>query len=75
MRATAEAVIGVAERFSQNVAEYLSEEAGALVGKPAMAELESGNVETLARIESVGHRLTALAARIERLERMTGQRP
>ena len=75
LRATAEAALGVVERFSQNVAEYLSEEAGALVGKPAMAALESGNVETLAQFESVGHRLTALAARIERLERMTGQRP
>ena len=74
LRDVAQAARGVAQRLSQNVAEYLSEEAGALVSKPAMAAFEAANVETLARLESVGHRLTSLTARIDRLERAKGQR-
>ena len=74
LRSVGQGARGAAQRFAQNLAEYLSEEAGALVGKPAMAAFEADNVETFARLESVGHRLTALAARVQRLERVAGQR-
>lgn len=74
VRGLAQAALGIPQRLAQNMAEYLSEEADVLIGKPAMAAFEADNVGTLARVEAVGHRLHALTARIELLERTQGQR-
>lgn len=55
--------------FAHNLAEYLSEETDALVGRPAMtAQLET-QAQLLRSLESLEHLQTRLLARAQKLER------
>ena len=57
---------------SQNLAEYLSEEADALVGKPAMLTQKSIQADLLSALERLEQRQSHLQNRVQRLERSTG---
>lgn len=61
--------------LAQNIAEYLSEETDALVGKPAMFTQQSVQSQLLASLERLEHRQTYLHSRLQKLERSTGAKP
>lgn len=58
--------------LSQNLAEYLSEEADALVGKPAMLTQKSTQADLLSALERLEQRQSHLHNRVQRLERSAG---
>ncbi len=70
-----QSLFGAARAFArgltENVSEYLAEEADMLVGRPAMTTFEQSGVDALARIEALSQRQATLAARLDRLDRLT----
>ena len=71
MQSLFEAAQALTRGLTGNVSEYLAEEADLLVGRPAMTTFEQTGVETLARIEALFQRQATLAARLDRLDRLT----
>lgn len=72
----AKQVLNTAQTFglslSQNLAEYLSEETDALVGKPAMLAQKSEQAGLLAALERLEQSQARLQSRVQRLERLLG---
>lgn len=72
----AKQVLNTAQTFglslSQNLAEYLSEETDALVGKPAMLAQKSEQSGLLAALERLEQSQARLQGRVQRLERSLG---
>ena len=72
----AKQVLNTAQTFglslSQNLAEYLSEETDALVGKPAMLAQKSEQAGLLAALERLEQSQARLQGRVQRLERSLG---
>lgn len=72
----AKQVLNTAQTFglslSQNLAEYLSEETDALVGKPAMLAHKSEQSGLLAALERLEQSHARLQGRVQRLERSLG---
>lgn len=72
----AKQVLNTAQTFglslSQNLAEYLSEETDALVGKPAMLAHKSEQSGLLAALERLEQSQARLQGRVQRLERSLG---
>lgn len=60
--------------LSQNLAEYLSEETDALVGKPAMLTQKSSQADLLSALERLEQGQSHLQTRVQRLERSAGAR-
>ena len=58
--------------LTQNVAEYLSEEADALVGQPAMLTQRMMQAKLLASLERLEHRQLRLQSSIQKIERSVG---
>jgi ubiquinone biosynthesis protein UbiJ len=74
-RQTLNAVQTLGESLSQNLAEYLSEETDALVGKPAMLTQRSVQSQLLASLDRLEHRHTYLHSRLQKLERSFEAKP
>ncbi|MCM0034892.1 MAG: hypothetical protein NBV66_03800 [Burkholderiaceae bacterium] len=60
------------KNLTQNLAEYLSEETDALVGRPAMTSQNGTQSQLLSKLESLEHMQTRLQLRIQKLERSRG---
>lgn len=56
------------ERLAGNVAEYLSEESGALLARPVFEDLRDGLADAQARLDALDQRAARLDARVRRAE-------
>jgi ubiquinone biosynthesis protein UbiJ len=75
LRQTLSAVQTLGSSLTQNVAEYLSEETDALVGRPAMLTQRATQSQLLASLERLEHRQLSLQRNIEKIERSVGAKP
>ena len=67
-RSAAAAAESFGRGLSENIAEYLSEESGALAGVPALAVLGNERVQTLHRLAQLEQRQAALQVRLQRFK-------
>lgn len=60
------------QSFARNTAEYLSEETGALLGRPALRMFDTRRDRAIKRIDDLDARYATLISRLQRLEQQKG---
>lgn len=68
------AVQNASKSLTQNTAEYLSEESGALAGRPVMTMHVEKQQQLIARLDELAARQARLSARLEKLDTRLGTR-